>query len=171
MYNFSVKIEITQPNKIGELMRSKALWLATAESCTGGLLGHLITTTAGSSDYYLGGFITYSNETKERWLGVAHSTLEQYGAVSRETVQEMARGVRNALGEKIQSEKIIGISISGIAGPGGGSPEKPVGIVWIGVSGADGEEALKFYFQGDRGEVKNQSAEKAMDLLIAYLQK
>ena len=164
-----MKFEINQPRKIGELLKSKGLWLATAESCTGGLLGHLITAMAGSSDYYLGGFITYSNETKERWLGVAHSTLMQFGAVSKETVQEMARGVRNALGEKIQPEKIIGISISGIAGPGGGSPEKPVGTVWIGVSGADGEEAVKFHFQGDRGEVKTQSAEKAMELLIGYL--
>ena len=168
-YNFSVKIEKNQPKEIGELLRSKGLWLATAESCTGGLLGHLITTTAGSSDYYLGGFITYSNETKERWLDVAHSTLEQHGAVSRETVVEMARGVRSAFGEKIPSEKIVGISISGIAGPGGGSPEKPVGTVWISVSSADGEEAVNFHFQGDRGEVKNRSAEKALELLIAYL--
>ena len=165
-----MKVEKDQPIKIGELLRSKGLWLATAESCTGGLLGHLITAIAGSSDYYLGGFITYSNETKERWLGVAHATLVQFGAVSRETVQEMARGVRNALGEKIHPEKIIGISISGVAGPGGGSPEKPVGTVWIGVSGADGEEAVKFHFKGDRGEVKNRSAEKALDLLVRYLQ-
>jgi nicotinamide-nucleotide amidase len=164
-----VKVEKNQPYKIGELLKSKGLWLATAESCTGGLLGHLITSTAGSSDYYLGGFITYSNETKERWLGVASSTLVQFGAVSKETVQEMARGVRNALGEKIQPEKIIGISISGIAGPGGGTPEKPVGTVWIGVSGADGEEAENFYFQGDRGEVKEQSVEKAIELLNKYL--
>ena len=166
-----MEIALNQAKKIGDLLRSRGLWLATAESCTGGLLGHLITTIAGSSDYYLGGFITYSNETKERWLGVANSTLVQFGAVSRETVQEMARGVRNAIGGRIQPEKIIGISISGIAGPGGGSPEKPVGTVWIGVSGADGEEAVMFHFQGDRVEVKNQSAEKALDLLIDYLQK
>ena len=165
-----MKVEINQPNKIGELLKSKGLWLATAESCTGGLLGHLITAIAGSSDYYLGGFITYSNETKESWLGVAHSTLVQFGAVSKETVQEMAHGVRNSLGEKTKPEKIIGISISGIAGPGGGSPDKPVGTVWIGVSGADGEEAVKFLFQGDRGEVKTQSAKKAMELLLGYLQ-
>ena len=165
-----MKVEINQPIKIGALLKSKGLWLATAESCTGGLLGHLITSTAGSSDYYLGGFITYSNETKERWLGVADSTLVQFGAVSKETVQEMARGVRNALGEKIQPEKIIGVSISGIAGPGGGSPEKPVGTVWIGVSRANGEEAEKFHFLGDRSEVKEQSAEKAIELLIKYLQ-
>ncbi len=165
-----MKIENNQPAKIGELLRSKGLWLATAESCTGGLLGHLITSIAGSSDYYLGGLITYSNETKENWLGVAHSTLAQFGAVSRETVQEMARGVRNVFGEKIQPEKILGISISGIAGPGGGSPEKPVGTVWVGISGADGEDAVKFHFQGGRGEVKCRSAEKAMELLINYLQ-
>lgn len=165
-----MKVERKQPTKIGELLRSNGLWLTTAESCTGGLLGHMITSTAGSSEYYLGGFITYSNETKERWLGVAHETLMQFGAVSRETVQEMAHGIRNAFGEKIQPEKIIGISISGIAGPGGGSPEKPVGTVWIGVSGADGEEAVKYLFEGDRDEVKTQSAEKAMELLLGYLQ-
>jgi len=170
-YNFSVKVEKDRSAKIGDLLKSKGLWLATAESCTGGLLGHLITSAAGSSEYYLGGFITYSNDTKERWAGVTHSTLLQYGAVSRETVQEMACGVRNAFGEGIQPEKIIGISISGIAGPGGGSPEKPVGTVWICVSGADGEESVKNNFQGERGEVKIQSAEKAMDLLIEYLLK
>ncbi len=166
-----MKAQKDQSFRIGELLRAKGLWLATAESCTGGLLGHLITATAGSSDYYLGGFITYSNETKEDWLGVAHSTLEQHGAVSRETVLEMARGIRNALAERISPVKIIGISISGVAGPGGGSPEKPVGTVWIGVNGVDGDEAVKFSFQGDRGEVKTQSAEKAMEILIAYLQK
>ncbi len=157
--------------ELGKLLKSRGLWLATAESCTGGLLGHLITSTAGSSDYYLGGFITYSNETKEHWLGVAHSTLLQFGAVSKETVIEMAHGIRNTLREKILPEKVIGISISGVAGPGGGSPEKPVGTVWICVSGAEGEEAVKFNFQGDRGDVKIQSAEKAMELLTSYLRK
>jgi len=170
-YNFSVKVEKDRSTEIGDLLKFKGLWLATAESCTGGLLGHLITSEAGSSEYFLGGFITYSYESKERWLGVAHSTLAQFGAVSRETVQEMARGVRNALSEQTRFEKIIGISISGIAGPGGGTPEKPVGTVWIGISGADKEEAVICHFNGDRGEVKTQSVEKAMDMLIAYLEK
>jgi PncC family amidohydrolase len=155
--------------EIGILLKSKGLWLATAESCTGGLLGHLITNTAGSSEYYLGGFITYSNETKERWLNVAPATLKHFGAVSRETVLEMARGVRNAFGEKTQPENIIGISISGIAGPGGGSPEKPVGIVWIGVSSTIGDMAFSFQFKEDRTRIKTQSAEKALELLIRHL--
>ena len=169
MYNFSMN-DKNQSYEIGMLLKSRGLWLATAESCTGGLLGHLITTTAGSSEYYLGGFITYSNETKEHWLGVDSATLKQYGAVSRETVLEMARGVRNSFGENTQPEKIIGISISGIAGPGGGSPEKPVGTVWFGISSASGDEAFMFQFRGNRSRVKLRSAEKALHLLISHLQ-
>ena len=157
------------PQEIGELLKPKGLWLATAESCTGGLLGHLITSAAGSSEYYLGGFITYSNVTKERWLGVSPATLRQYGAVSRETVLEMALGIRNAFGEKLQPDKIIGISISGIAGPGGGSLEKQVGTVWIGISSTTGDDAFSYHFKGDRGEIKMQSAKKALELLLNYL--
>lgn len=155
--------------KIGLLLKSRGLWLATAESCTGGLLGHLITNVAGSSEYYLGGFITYSNDTKERWLGVANSTLKAQGAVSRETVLEMAKGVRNTFEEAPKVEKIIGISVSGIAGPGGGSPEKPVGTVWIGISSDTENHAYCFQFKGDRGEIKRQSARKALELLFSHL--
>ena len=155
--------------EIGKLLKSQGLWLATAESCTGGLLGHLITNAAGSSEYYLGGFITYSNDTKERWLSVTLATLKQYGAVSRETVLEMARGVRYACGEKFQPDKIIGVSISGIAGPGGGSPEKPVGMVWIGISSESANDAFCFQFMGDRGEIKMQSAKKALELILSHL--
>ena len=157
------------PQEIGELLKTKGLWLATAESCTGGLLGHLITSVAGSSEFYLGGFITYSNDAKEIWLGVAAATLKQYGAVSRETVLEMAHGIRNAFGEKLQPDKIIGISISGIAGPGGGSLEKPVGMVWIGMSSTTGDDAFNYHFVGDRGEIKIQSAKNALQLLLNYL--
>ena len=157
------------PQEIGELLKPKGLWLATAESCTGGLLGHLITSAAGSSEYYLGGFITYSNVTKERWLGVSPATLKQYGAVSRETVLEMAHGIRKAFGKKLQPDKIIGISISGIAGPGGGSLEKPLGTVWIGISCTTGDDAFSYHFEGDRGEIKMQSAKKALQLLLNYL--
>jgi PncC family amidohydrolase len=155
--------------EIGRLLKSRGLLLTTAESCTGGLLGHLITGTAGSSEYYLGGFITYSNETKEHWLGVAPATLKQFGAVSRETVLEMARGVRNAFKERRDLGMIVGISISGVAGPGGGSPEKPVGTVWIGVSVAGGDEAFCFQFKGDRAAIKSQSALKALELLTSRL--
>jgi len=158
------------PQEIGELLKTKGLWLATAESCTGGLLGHLITSEAGSSEFYLGGFITYSNVSKERWLGVSPATLKQYGAVSRETVLEMAHGIRNAFGKKLQPDKIIGISISGIAGPGGGSLEKPLGTVWIGISCTTGDDAFSYHFEGDRGEIKMQSAKNALELLLNYLQ-
>ena len=158
------------PQEIGKLLKTRGLWLATAESCTGGLLGHLITSAAGSSEFYLGGFITYSNITKERWLGVSPATLKQYGAVSRETVLEMAHGIRNAFGEKLQPDKIIGISISGIAGPGGGSLEKPLGTVWIGISCTTGDDAFSYHFEGDRGEIKMQSAKNALELLLNYLQ-
>jgi PncC family amidohydrolase len=155
--------------ELGCLLKSRELWLATAESCTGGLLGHLITSAAGSSEYYLGGFITYSNETKEAWLGVSPATLKQFGAVSRETVLEMARGVRNAFRERRDLEKIVGISISGVAGPGGGSPEKPVGTVWIGVSDAGGDATCCYQFKGDRAAIKSQSALKALELLTSRL--
>lgn len=153
------------PKEIGSLLKSRGLWLATAESCTGGLLGHLITDAAGSSEYYLGGFISYSNDSKERWLGVAPATLKQFGAVSRETVLEMARSIRKVFGEEYQSDKIIGISISGIAGPGGASPEKPVGTVWIGISSTAGDDAFRYQLEGDRSEIKTQSALKALEIL------
>ena len=138
--------------------------LATAESCTGGLIGDRITDIPGSSDYYLGGVIAYANRTKEHILGVNSETLERYGAVSRETVIEMAQGARQALGAQ------IAISVSGVAGPGGGTPEKPVGLVWIGLSAPDGEQAWRFIWPGDRRQVKSQTAEQAFGLLLAYLQ-
>lgn len=153
----------------GRLLKSKGLWLATAESCTGGLLGHLITSIGGSSEYYLGGFISYSNYTKERWLGVTAETLMLFGAVSKETVLEMARGVRAAFGEKPELGKIIGISISGIAGPGGGTSKKLVGTVWIGINSGKGDDATCFHFSGNREEIKAQSARQALEILISYL--
>jgi PncC family amidohydrolase len=168
-YNWIMPDKKNLSKEIGNILRSRNLWLATAESCTGGLLGHLITGIAGSSEYYLGGFITYSNKTKENWLGVTPATLEQHGAVSRETVIEMARGIRKTFGDKPQLEKIVGISISGIAGPGGGSPEKPVGTVWIGISSKTSDEAFCFHFTGERSEIQEQSAQKALELLLNHL--
>jgi nicotinamide-nucleotide amidase len=105
---------------VGELLRRGGLRLAVAESCTGGLIGHRITNVPGSSTYYMGSVTAYAYEAKVRVLGVRWSTLEKYGAVSQETVLEMASGVRRALAAD------IGLSVSGIAGPGGGTPEKPV---------------------------------------------
>jgi PncC family amidohydrolase len=148
---------------IGNLLRQRGWHLAVAESCTGGLVGHRITNVPGSSDYFLGGIISYSNEAKMRLLGVHPKTLQEYGAVSRETVIEMARGARRQLGAE------VAIAVSGIAGPGGGTSEKPVGLIWIGLSAHNGDEAWRFIWQGNRQQIKEQSAEKALELLINYL--
>jgi PncC family amidohydrolase len=155
----------------GCLLKKNGLWLTTAESCTGGLLGHLITNIPGSSDYYLGGFITYSNSAKERFLGVKSSVLASFGAVSRETVLEMANGVREAFKEEKNIGRIIGISISGIAGPEGGSLEKPVGTVWIGISSRNENNAICFHFKGERAEIKTQAAQEALKMVINLLSK
>lgn len=149
--------------EVGELLLYRGLWLATAESCTGGLISHLITNVAGSSTYYLGGVTAYSNEAKVRLLGVRQETLEQHGAVSEETVLEMARGIRKAMGAD------IGISVSGIAGPTGGTPDKPLGTVWIGLSSPRDEYARHFLWSGDRLAVKEHSAQAAMKMVVEYL--
>ncbi len=148
---------------IGPLLRSQGLKLAMAESCTGGLLGHRVTNVPGSSDYYLGSVTAYAYEAKERLLGVANETLVKYGAVSQETAMEMARGIRQALGAD------IGISVTGIAGPGGGMPGKPVGLVWIGFSAPRLEKAYRCLWGGNRVENKEASAQAALQLLYDYL--
>ena len=150
-------------NQIGELLIRRGLHLAVAESCTGGLIGHRITNVPGSSDYYLGSVTAYAYEAKVRLLGVSWDTLEKHGAVSQETVLEMARGVRQALGAE------VGLSVSGIAGPGGGTPDKPVGLTWIGLSTPDQDLAWSYVWQGDRLQVKEHSAEQALHLLVTWL--
>jgi len=147
----------------GDLLRRHGLRLAVAESCTGGLIGHRITNVAGSSTYYMGSVTAYAYEAKVRLLSVRWTTLEKFGAVSKETVLEMARGVRRALAAD------IGISVSGIAGPGGGTPEKPVGLVWIGLSTSSLDEAWQYYFKGERLAVKEQTAQAALQLLVDHL--
>ncbi|MCD6355768.1 MAG: CinA family protein [Anaerolineaceae bacterium] len=151
--------------EISALLREKRLFIATAESCTGGLLGHLITNLPGSSDYYLGGYITYSNYAKQLWLHVPAKIIAISGAVSKETVIVMAYGIRQAFKGKVSPEKIIGFSISGIAGPSGGTPNKPVGTVWMALSAAAFERAYHFKFDGSRAEIKSQSAIKALEIL------
>ena len=148
---------------LGPLLTRRGLHLAVAESCTGGLIGHRITNVPGSSEYYLGSVTAYAYEAKVRLLGVRWDTLNTFGAVSRETVLEMARGVRAVLGAEIS------MSVSGIAGPGGGLPEKPVGTTWIGLSTAEYEQAWHFVFPGDRLQNKEQSAEMTLRLLVEYL--
>ncbi len=149
---------------VGEQLRRRGQTLALAESCTGGLVSHLVTNVPGSSDYYLGGVTSYANDAKVSLLGVKPETLEQHGAVSEQTVLEMARGIRRVLGSD------IGVSVSGIAGPTGGTPEKPVGTVWIGFSAPDAEFAHHYLWSGTRLEVKKQSARQALSLLFEYLQ-
>jgi len=158
---------LEQPLEIllGQLLRARGLKLATAESCTGGLIADKITDVPGSSDYFLGGFVSYAYEAKVASLGVSWDTLKAHGAVSRETVLEMARGARRALGAD------LAISVSGIAGPGGGLPEKPVGATWIGLATPDVERAEGFYWKGNRRENKEQSAQAAMRMVIECLKK
>jgi len=148
---------------LGQLLRTRGLKLATAESCTGGLIADRITDVPGSSDYFLGGFTAYAYEAKVATLGVSWDTLHKFGAVSREVVLEMARGARKALGAD------IAISVSGIAGPGGGLPDKPVGTTWIGLVTPEGESAQVFYWKGDRRENKELSAQAAMNMAIGHL--
>jgi nicotinamide-nucleotide amidase len=131
---------------VGQLLVAKKQTLALAESCTGGYISHRITRVAGSSAYYLAGAVTYSNEAKMRFLGVKVSTLEKHGAVSRETALEMSQGIRERTGASVS------LSVTGIAGPSGGSPEKPVGTVWISISTDDLHEARLFQFRGAERE-------------------
>jgi PncC family amidohydrolase len=156
-------------NQIGTLLLQKNLKLVFAESCTGGLIGHRVTNVSGSSDYYLGSITAYAYEAKERLLGVKKETLTNFGAVSRETVLEMAEGARRALSGSFDIDRIIGLSVSGIAGPGGGMPGKPVGLVWIGLSTPEGNFAWRYFWKGDRIENKELSAEAALELIMDYL--
>ena len=149
--------------ELGRLLRLRGWKLSTAESCTGGLIADRITDVPGSSEYFVGGFVSYAYEAKVASLGVSWDTLHKHGAVSRETVLEMARGARTALGTD------VAVSISGIAGPGGGLPEKPVGTTWIGLVAPEREQAEVFYWKGDRRGNKELSADAALKMVIALL--
>jgi PncC family amidohydrolase len=147
-----------------DLMQMHKLKLACAESCTGGLVSHRITNVSGSSAYFLGGVIAYSYEAKAQLLGVSWDTLNAFGAVSEETVREMALGARTLF------DADLAISVSGIAGPGGGMPEKPVGTTWIGLSARDGEWARHFIWGGDRERNKLDSSTMALQFVVDYLE-
>jgi PncC family amidohydrolase len=147
-----------------DLMQMHKLKLACAESCTGGLVSHRITNVSGSSAYFLGGVIAYSYEAKAQLLGVSWDTLNAFGAVSEETVREMALGARTLF------DADLAISVSGIAGPGGGMPEKPVGTTWIGLSAGDGEWARHFIWGGDRERNKLDSSTMALQFVVDYLE-
>ena len=137
--------------------------LATAESCTGGLVGHKITNVTGSSDYYAGGVIAYANKVKTEILHVSRETLEEKGAVSAECAKEMAIGVMKLL------DSDIGIATTGIAGPGGGTPDKPVGLVYIALARKDYIDYKKHIFHRDRDGNKREMADAALDMLKRYI--
>ncbi len=161
---------ISIEQKIGNLLQKKGLKLCLAESCTGGLIANKITNIPGSSEYFVSGIVAYSYEAKEKLLGVKKQTLMDHGAVSRETVLEMAAGARNSMIPFFALDQLVGVSVSGIAGPGGGMPEKPVGLVWIGLSTPTGNWAYQFIGTGNRIQNKRYSARKALLLLVKYLE-
>jgi nicotinamide-nucleotide amidase len=150
-------------NEIGCLLTGKRLTLAVAESCTGGLIGQRLTSVSGSSAYFVGGIIAYSNRVKEEELGVDTGLIRSEGAVSEAVCAAMAIGVKTRLGSD------IGIGITGIAGPEGGTPEKPVGLVFVGLS--DGEHRLtrRFVFEGDRKAVRESGSLAALEMLRDFL--
>ena len=151
--------DITLEGVIGQLLLEKQLTLALAESCTGGYLSHRITRVAGSSAYYYGGAVSYSNDAKTRFLGVHSTTLEKYGAVSREAALEMSSGIRDR----------TGLSVTGIAGPSGGTPEKPVGTVWISIVQSNRHEARLFQFHGERERIILGTSQAALNWLRTVL--
>jgi len=148
----------------GHLLGERGLTLATAESCTGGLVGKRLTDVPGISESYLGGVVAYANEVKRELLGVPEAVLAEHGAVSEATARAMAVGARRALGAD------IAVSITGVAGPGGGTEEKPVGLVWFGFAGPDGSEALSRHLPGDREFVRHYAANVALQLVRRRLQ-
>ena len=149
--------------EIGKLLLEKKFTISCAESCTGGLLTDRLTNIAGSSAYVKGSVIAYANEIKINVLHVNEETIKNFGAVSEQTAREMAENVRQILNTD------IGVSITGIAGPGGGSDEKPVGLVYIGISGPSGGKVEQFKFNGTRTEVKEKAVEAALVLIQVYL--
>jgi len=149
--------------EVGNLLRQKGLTLGVVESATGGLISHLITNVPGSSDYYKGSVTAYSNEVKIKVVGVKEDTINKYGAVSYQVAEEMAQGGRRVLGADLC------LADTGIAGPTGATPEKPVGLFYIGLSHQSGTYSQKHIFQGNREQNKRSAAETALGWLKEYL--
>jgi len=148
---------------VGKLLKEKSNTLATAESCTGGYIAHLVTSVPGSSEYYKGSIIAYSNEIKMKELGVSEKTLMENGAVSEEVVKEMAVNVRTRFGSD------YAIAVSGIAGPDGGTKDKPVGLTWIAIAGPSGVHAGKYLFGDNRERNIRRAALQALNLLRKHI--
>jgi PncC family amidohydrolase len=146
--------------KLKNILDKKPLKIALAESCTGGLIASRITDIAGASEYFEAGVVSYSNKAKEFFLGVPAETIAMNGAVSEETARMMARGIRTA------AQVDIGLSVTGIAGPGGATPDKPVGTVFIAIAAERNELVKKYLFTGTRREIKEQTANMALQMLI-----
>jgi len=149
---------------VARLLTNQGLTIAVAESCTGGLIAHRLTNVPGSSAYFVGGVVAYANEVKEQVLGVSGETLAAHGAISEETVREMARGARRLF------DTDVAISAAGIAGPTGGMPQKPVGLVYVALAASDQERCEWHLWQGDRLENKQQTSEAALEMLRQYLE-
>ncbi|MEE8205920.1 MAG: competence/damage-inducible protein A, partial [Nitrospinaceae bacterium] len=161
---FAVDDETLEGN-IGDLLKKKKWTLAVAESCTGGLIGHRLTNVSGSSEYFLEGAVTYSNEAKQTRLGLDSALIEAHGAVSEEVATAMAEGIRHKSGSD------FGLAVTGIAGPTGGTPDKPVGLTFIAVTGPQGTRSEQFRFHQDRVRNKERAAQAALNLLRLYLSK
>jgi nicotinamide-nucleotide amidase len=145
------------------LCRERGLTLGTAESCTGGLVAERLTRVPGSSDVFRGAIVAYANDVKERELGVDAQVLREHGAVSAETAAAMAAGVRERLAVD------VGVSVTGVAGPGGGTADKPVGLVFIGVSAPNGERTIEFNYPADRQAIRSRAAVAALHLVRRQL--
>ena len=161
---FAVDDETLEGN-IGDLLKKKKWTLAVAESCTGGLIGHRLTNVSGSSEYFLEGAVTYSNEAKQARLGVDRALIQNHRAVSEEVATAMAEGIRQRAGSD------YGLAVTGIAGPTSGTPDKPVGLTYIAVTGTQGTRCEKFRFHQDRVRNKERAAQAALNLLRLYLSK
>ena len=150
-------------NKVSTNLKKQKFTIATAESCTGGLLSHILTNISGSSDYFDRGIVSYSNKSKIQLLGVPENLLKKYGAVSEQVAKAMAEGFRT------KSYVDIGISTTGIAGPTGGTKEKPVGLVYVAISTPDKTIVKKFQFSGDRLQNKESTCNAALQMLLDIL--
>jgi PncC family amidohydrolase len=149
--------------RVGKKLAELGLTVSVAESVTGGLVGSRLTDVPGSSLYFLGGVVAYSNDAKVKLLGVQRETLAQFGAVSERTAREMAEGVRQSFGTD------VGLAVSGIAGPGGATKEKPVGLMWLALSAEGSTQARSIRLPGDRLQNKAGAAEQVLLILEAYL--
>ena len=150
--------------RVADALKARKLMMAAAESCTGGWIGQAVTMVPGSSNWFDRGFVTYTNEAKQDMLGVSAETLKQFGAVSEQAVREMAAGAL------ARSRAHIAVAVSGVAGPGGGSPDKPVGTVWLAWAEKGGNPTAKsIRFHGDRDRVRRQTVMAALEGLVAML--